>query len=83
MSNRAWRKVRLAVAVTALSAVAALSVNWAPSSVNWNRANSVNWSSVNWQRAGSVNWSSVNWNKATSVNWASVNWNKAARVNWS
>ncbi len=83
MSNQAWRKVRLGIAVAGMAAVAALSVNWAPSSVNWNRATSVNWSSVNWNRAHSVNWSSVNWNKSHSVNWASVNWNKAQSVNWS
>lgn len=70
MSKRTWRKIGLGVAITALSAISALSVNWAPSSVNWNRADSVNWSSVNWNKAESVNWSSVNWNRAGSVNWS-------------
>ncbi len=83
MSNIVWCKVRLAVVVAALSALGALSVSWTPSSVNWNKARSVNWSSVNWNRAHSVNWSSVNWNRAGSVNWSSVNWNRAQSVNWS
>lgn len=70
MSKRTWRKIGLGVAISALSTISGLSVNWAPSSVNWNRADSVNWSSVNWNKADSVNWSSVNWNRSSSVNWS-------------
>lgn len=76
MTKSTQRKIRLALAASALALVSALSVNWAPGSVNWNRATSasVNWNvvtpdSVNWNGAGS---GSVNWNGPAP---GSVNWN--------
>ncbi len=75
MTNSTRRKARLVIATLVLIAISALSVNWAPSSVNWNGANSA---SVKWNHAAS---GSVNWNRLAS---GSGNWNGPAdSVNWN
>ena len=73
------KKVLATIAATVAVVFAFAAAAIAPSSVNWNASPKA---SVNWNKANSVNWGSVNWNKAPVVR-GSVNWNKATSVNWN